>query len=156
MTTQTTQTTQFQALQVQALQAADRAAWEPLARSYKRFYATDIPDADYSAAWQRLLHDPRFVGLGAWRGGELVGMVHALFHASTWADEVCYLQDLFVTEAARGGGAGSALIDAVATVCRQRGAARLYWLTDHSNTTARALYDRVAVNKGFIRYDLPL
>ena len=112
--------------------------------------------ADYSAAWQRLLHDPRFVGLGAWRGGVLVGVVHALFHASTWADEVCYLQDLFVTEAARGSGAGSALIDAVATVSRQRGAARLYWLTHHDNTAARALYDRVAVNRGFIRYDLPL
>ena len=27
-------------------------------------------------------------------------------------------------------------------------------LTHHSNTAARALYHRVAVNKGFIRYDL--
>ena len=33
-------------------------------------------------------------------------------------------------------------------------ATRLFWLTHHSNTAARALYDRVAVNKGFIRYDL--
>ena len=149
-------TTRIQALQVQALQAADRASWEPLARGYKRFYETDIPDAEYSAAWQRLLHDPRFVGLGAWQDGVLVGVVHALFHASTWADEVCYLQDLFVAEAARGSGAGAALIDAVATVSRQRGASRLYWLTHHGNTTARALYDRVAVHKGFIRYDLAL
>lgn len=29
-------------------------------------------------------------------------------------------------------------------------------LTHHSNTAVRALYDRVAVNKGFIRYDLSL
>ena len=143
-------------LRVQALQTADRAAWEPLARGYKRFYETDIADAEYDAAWQRLLHDPRLVGLGAWQDGVLVGIVHALFHASTWADEVCYLQDLFVAEAARGSGAGGALIDAVATVCRQRGAARLYWLTHHGNATARALYDRVAAHKGFIRYDLAL
>ena len=149
-------TKRIQSLQVQPLQAADRAAWEPLARGYKRFYETDTSDAEYSAAWQRLLHDPRFVGLGAWQDGVLVGIVHALFHASTWADEVCYLQDLFVAEAARGSGSGAALIDAVATVSRQRGASRLYWLTHHGNATARALYDRVAVNKGFIRYDLAL
>ena len=150
------QASQDQPLRVQPLQAADRGAWEPLARGYKRFYETGTSDAEYNAAWQRLLHDPHFVGLGAWQGGVLVGIVHALFHASTWADEVCYLQDLFVTEAARGSGAGAALIDAVATVSRQRGASRLYWLTHHGNATARALYDRVAANKGFIRYDLAL
>ena len=141
---------------IKALQATDRKAWEPLARDYKRFYETDIPDCEYDVAWQRLLHDPRFVGLAAWRGGAMVGIVHALFHASTWADEVCYLQDLFVAEAARGTGAGAALIDAVAAASRQRGAGRLYWLTHHSNSTARALYERMAVNKGFIRYDMAL
>ncbi len=141
---------------IKALQAIDRLAWELLARDYKRFYETDIPDREYDVAWQRLLHDPRFVGLAAWRGGAMVGIVHALFHASTWADEVCYLQDLFVAGAARGTGAGAALIDAVAAASRQRGAGRLYWLTHHSNSTARALYERMAVNKGFMRYDMAL
>ena len=141
---------------IKTLQATDRKAWEALARGYKRFYETDIPDSEYAAAWQRLLHDPRFVGLAAWRGGAIVGIVHALFHASTWADEVCYLQDLFVAEAARGFGAGAALIDAVAAASRRRGAGRLYWLTHHSNSRARVLYERMAVNKGFIRYDMAL
>ena len=95
-------------IEIRALQVADRAAWEPLARGYKRFYETDTSDAEYAAAWQRLLHDPRFLALAAWRGDAMVGIVHALFHASTWADEVCYLQDLFVAEAARGSGAGAA------------------------------------------------
>lgn len=143
-------------IEIKALRPADREAWEPLACGYKLFYDTGTSDAEYAAAWQRLLHDPRFLGLAAWRGDAMVGIVHALFHASTWADEVCYLQDLFVTEAARGSGAGAALIDAVAAASRQRGAARLYWLTHHSNAAARALYDRVAVHKGFIRYDLPI
>ena len=143
-------------IDIRVLQLADRAAWEPLVRGYKLFYGTEASDAEYAAAWQRLLHDPRFLALAAWRSDAMVGIVHAIFHASTWADEVCYLQDLFVAEAARGSGAGAALIDSVAAASRQRGAARLYWLTHHGNTTARALYDRVAVNKGFIRYDLPL
>jgi GNAT superfamily N-acetyltransferase len=144
------------AITVQALRAQDRAAWEPLARGYKLFYQTLTTDAEYSAAWQRLMADTRFVALGAWHQGMLVGMTHAFFHASTWADEVCYLQDLFVHEAARGQGAAAALIEAVAVASRARGAARLYWLTHVDNQRARALYDRVAVHQGFIRYDLNL
>jgi GNAT superfamily N-acetyltransferase len=144
------------AVQIKPLAAADRAAWEPLARGYKAFYETATTDIEYHAAWQRLLHDSRFVGLGAWHGGALVGTVHALFHTSTWADEVCYLQDLFVADAARGQGAAAALIDAVASAARTRKAARLYWLTHTDNARARALYERVAVNRGFIRYDFGL
>ena len=127
-----------------------------MARGYKAFYETATTENEYDAAWQRLLNDKRFVGLGAWQGDVLVGIVHALFHASTWADEVCYLQDLFVNQATRSQGAAAALIEAVATEARQRRATRLYWLTHSSNTRARALYERVAVHQGFIRYDLGL
>lgn len=141
---------------IRALSAADRAAWEPLARGYKAFYETVIDDSEYDAAWQRLRNDSRFIALGAWQGDVLVGIVHALFHTSAWADEVCYLQDLFVADAARGQGAAAALIEAVAVAARTRKATRLYWLTHTNNARARALYDRVAVNKGFIRYDLNL
>ncbi len=56
----------------------------------------------------------------------------------------------------RGRGAGRALIAAVADWARGQGCGRLYWLTHETNATARALYDTVAVNRGFIRYDIPL
>lgn len=49
-----------------------------------------------------------------------------------------------------------ALIERVAEAARERGAARLYWSTQEDNTTARALYDKVAGFNGFIRYDYPL
>jgi hypothetical protein len=44
----------------------------------------------------------------------------------------------------------------VADWARGQGCGRLYWLTHETNATARALYDTVAVNRGFIRYDIPL
>jgi ribosomal protein S18 acetylase RimI-like enzyme len=56
----------------------------------------------------------------------------------------------------RGRGVARALIEQVAVVSRERQAARLYWLTQETNRTARTLYDKVAQFKGFIRYDLPL
>ena len=82
--------------------------------------------------------------------------MHYLFHTGTWARDACYLQDLYTDPAARGQGVARALIEAVAQAARQRGATRLYWLTQDHNSTARALYDKVAAFKGFIRYDYPL
>ena len=143
-------------IEVQPLKAGERAAWEPLARGYKHFYDTPVTSAEIDAAWFRLMGDPRMLGLGAWHDGALVGITHALFHASTWSADVCYLQDLFVAEAARGQGAAAALIAAVAAAAHERGAPRLYWLTHASNARARALYDRVAAHKGFVRYDLAM
>ncbi len=86
----------------------------------------------------------------------LVGITHFFVHPSTSGPDVCYLQDLFTDEAARGQGAGRALIAAVADWARAQGCGRLYWQTHESNATARALYDKVAVNRGFIRYDIAL
>ena len=48
------------------------------------------------------------------------------------------------------------LIAAVAAEARRRGASRYYWQTRQDNARARALYDNVAVFRGFIRYDYSL
>jgi ribosomal protein S18 acetylase RimI-like enzyme len=143
-------------IQVVPLRPSHRSRWDELARAYKTFYETVLPDADFDRAWRQLLAGERIHGLGAEVDGRLVGLAHYLFHASVWAESVCYLQDLFVEPEARGRGAARALIDAVAVDARARGAARYYWQTRENNATARALYDRVAKFHGFIRYDYPL
>jgi len=143
-------------MHIAPLQDADRAGWQALAEGYKRFYRTEVTPAGYDTCWRRLLAGDGIFGLGGFVDGRLVGITHYLFHTSAWAREVCYLQDLYVDENARGRGVAAALIDAVACAARARGATRLYWLTQDTNTRARALYDRVAVHKDFIRYDHPM
>jgi GNAT superfamily N-acetyltransferase len=143
-------------VRIAALAAADHSRWLELARGYKAFYQTAVTDAEYARAWQRLLANDRVWGLGAHLGGKLVGITHYLFHTGTWNDQVCYLQDLFVDPELRGRGVARALIEAVATEARGRGAEKLYWLTQTHNTNARALYDKVAKYNDFIRYDYPL
>jgi len=143
-------------IHIAALRPHDREAWDVLARGYKTFYETSLTDAEYDAAWDRLMRRDRIFGLGATLDGKLVGITHYLFHTSVWADSVCYLQDLFVEPLVRGHGAARALIEGVAQASKDHGAARMYWLTHEQNTTARTLYDKVAKYKGFIRYDHPL
>jgi GNAT superfamily N-acetyltransferase len=143
-------------VRVAPLAPADHTRWLELARGYKAFYKTTVSDEQYTRAWQRLLGNDRVWGLGAHCDGRLVGIAHFLFHTGTWNHEVCYLQDLFVDPAVRGRGVARALIEAVAKAARERGAERLYWLTQTHNTAARALYDKVAKYNDFIRYDHPL
>ena len=143
-------------IEIASLREEDRAAWERLARGYKAFYETEHPDARYEETWRLLRAGERIHGLAAWLDGQMVGIAHYLFHAQTWSADVCYLQDLFTAPEARGRGVATALIEAVADAARARGAAKYYWTTKEDNRTARALYDRIARFKGFVRYDHPL
>jgi GNAT superfamily N-acetyltransferase len=142
------------ALVIRPVTADERAAWEPLWRGYQTFYEVALSDETTTTTWARL-HDPvEPMGvLGAYLDGVLVGIAHYIFHRSCWSvGDYCYLQDLFVTEHARGCGAGRALIEAVEKIARDAGASRIHWLTKEDNAAARALYDKLADRSGFIQY----
>ncbi|MFF1612884.1 GNAT family N-acetyltransferase [Amycolatopsis sp. NPDC058278] len=134
----------------------DRAAWENLFAGYNTFYGRTLAPELVDRAWREFARGERMHALGAWAESELVGIVHFLTHVSTTSADVCYLQDLFTDAGARGRGVGRALIEAVAGWARARGCVRVYWHTHTSNVTARRLYDQVAVDKGFMQYQLPL
>lgn len=144
---------------IRPLGTADRAAWLPLWEAYQRFYEVEIPEETTERTWARF-HDTSepMHALGAFDDeNRLVGIVHAIFHRSTWLpDWTCYLQDLYVDRNQRGKGVGAALIEAVADLARANKAGRLYWMTQETNTTARKLYDHVAARSGFIQYRKPL
>ncbi len=139
---------------VRPLTPADRAAWEPLWAGYQRFYQTQIPPETTDNTWSRF-HDPAVPmhALGAFEGDRLIGIVHYLFHLSSWtAGPYCYLQDLFTAPEARGQGVGRALIEAVAAAAQAAGASRVYWLTHETNAQGMILYDKVATRTGFVQY----
>lgn len=134
----------------------DRADWERLFKAYIVFYRATVTDEVIDLTWRRILDGPPdgFMGLAAVDAADRpVGIAHVLFHRSTWSPTCyCYLEDLFVDPAARGGGIGRRLIEAVYAAADEKRATRTYWTTQEFNYRARALYDTVATKTPFIRY----
>lgn len=138
------------------LAASDRDDWESLFRAYIDFYRRVEPPEMYDRAWHEFQSDTRLHAFGARLDGRLVGITHFLVHPSTSGPDVCYLQDLFTASDVRGKGVARALIAAVVEWAQAHGCCRVYWNTHESNSTARRLYDKVAENRGFIRYQIEL
>ncbi len=57
------------------------------------------------------------------------------------------MNDLFVSEDARGGGVADALIAACTDQCRERGVPELAWQTAKTNLRAQAVYERVGATR---------
>jgi GNAT superfamily N-acetyltransferase len=71
------------------------------------------------------------------------GVCQLRFRFSVWtAADDCWLEDLYVEEAARGSGVGGALVDAAIERARVRGCRRIELDTSESNETALRLYER--------------
>jgi GNAT superfamily N-acetyltransferase len=145
-------------LSIRSVTRQDHDQWLPLWDGYNAFYgrsgATALAPEITRMTWARFFdaYEPVHA-LVAESGGRLLGLTHYLFHRSTTAIEpVCYLQDLFTDETARGKGVGKALINAVYEQARRAGSRRVYWQTYKTNQTAMHLYDKVAEHSGIIVY----
>lgn len=145
-------------IRIRPFAAADRGAWDAMWAGYLAFYKTSLAPDVSADTWSRFLAPvPNHIGLIAEAEGMPLGFAHAILHPGTWSPKpVCYLEDLFVSEAARGHGAGRALIEALAERGRAEGWLRLYWQTASDNATAQALYDKLASRGNWVRYDLDL
>lgn len=82
----------------------------------------------------------------AWDGSTMAGFVtYALVVPGYGLGRELFMKELYVSEAARGRGAGRALMVSLARVAEQEGCRRMRWTTGRSADyeAARALYDAV-------------
>ncbi len=143
---------------VRPVRRDDFDSWLPLWDGYNAFYGrsgeTALAPEITRATWTRFFdaYEPMWA-LVAEGDGQILGLVHYLFHRSTIAlQPSCYLQDLFTVAAARGKGVGRALIEAVYAEAAKAGIPRVYWQTHETNAAAMRLYDQVAEKSGFVVY----
>jgi GNAT superfamily N-acetyltransferase len=143
---------------IREVTTTDFNQWLPLWEGYNAFYKrvgpSAIPAEVTRMTWTRFFdyYEP-VNALVAERCGQLLGLAHYVFHRHTaMLGPICYLQDLFTNEQARGQGVGRALINAVYDRAREAGSTRVYWQTHETNVVAQRLYDGVAERSGFIVY----
>ncbi len=143
---------------IAALADADFDDWSGLWRGYLTFYGTELPDEISGDTFRRIVEGRDLHGAVARDDdGRAIGIVHWLTHPATWSTSpYCYLEDLYVDGESRGSGVGRKLIAHVRDWAVENGCEKVYWLTQETNMTARALYDRAATHTGYTHYQIAL
>lgn len=142
---------------IRALRAEDYSRWRSLWDGYTQFYGCELDESVTACTWERALNplSSLFCRV-AEIDGKVIGFALCVLHEGTWSTTpICYLEDLFVDEAARGAGAGQALIDALIAEGKGEGWSKLYWVT-RENNPARKLYDRFGEADDYVRYRISL
>jgi len=149
-------------LTIRPVEPRDFEQWLPLWDGYNAFYGRSGPTAlapeITQMTWTRFFdaYEPVHALVAEYEG-KLLGITHYIYHRTTVAiGPICYLQDLFTVESARGKGVARALINEVYTLAKLSGAIRVYWQTHETNHTAMQLYDKVAEKSGFVVYRMPI
>jgi GNAT superfamily N-acetyltransferase len=143
---------------VRQISLADKSAWLNLYESYLEFYETEPEESATELLWNRITkEDPEIHALVAELDGIVLGIAHFHYQLSTWTQNyTCYLEDLYVSEEVRGKGVATALIEEVKRQAIEHKCSELYWITKESNHLARKLYDKLATQSDFVRYEIKL
>jgi GNAT superfamily N-acetyltransferase len=131
-----------------------------LMRAYCDFYEVAPSDDELLSLSRALIADPEHEGvqLLARDEGRAVGFATIFWSwATTSAERIGVMNDLFVAPEARGTGLAAALIEACRAECAARGARKLTWQTALDNAAAIKVYDRVgATREQWVDYWLPV
>ncbi|MFL0576113.1 GNAT family N-acetyltransferase [Brevibacterium luteolum] len=151
-------------VRVREVAEADEPQWRQLFAAYRDFYRLTPDESVVDRVWAWLNdegHELR--GLVALtdsaesagrRGESIVGIGHFRRFARPSTGSVgLWLDDLFTAPEARGLGAGSALIDQIRAEARAQSCSVVRWITAADNSTARSLYDQLAVQTNWVTYD---
>jgi GNAT superfamily N-acetyltransferase len=139
---------------------ADLAELLPLMRAYCDFYEVAPSDEALLSLSRALIAHPEHEGvqLLARNEGRAVGFATIFWSwATTSAEPIGVMNDLFVAPDSRGTGVAEALIEACRAECAARGAGKLTWQTAPDNVAAMKLYERVgATREQWVDYWLPV
>jgi len=135
-------------MNVRRAQPGDEAALAALYREMQAHYESSDPPggADVSAAYAVAAGERQPFTLVAEQDGRLLGFANLtpMFYGTAY-QWLLFLKDVFVGDAGRNTGAGTALMRAMAKVARDEGYCRIDWTTDPDNLGAQRLYDRLGV-----------
>lgn len=141
---------------VRPIEPADRESWAPLFAAYREFYELEAEPAVVDRVWGWIQDPSHEVNAQvAVVDGDVVGFSHHRFYARpSEGGSGLFLDDLFTAPGLRGRGVGRALVNRLAEIAREHGAAKVRWVTAADNAVAQRLYDDLADRTGWLTYDL--
>jgi ribosomal protein S18 acetylase RimI-like enzyme len=118
---------------------------------FRDWYERDWPsDRAFLAGVERLIEDPatEFLLGTADDDAPPQGVAQLRYRYGLWlAADDCWLEDLYVSEHARGSGLGRAIVQASIDRAKERGCRRIELDVDEDNDAARALYESFGFTK---------
>ena len=136
---------------------SDHDVWDRLYADYAGFYEVAQTAENRLTVWDWIMDADHEVNALILLGddGQPIGFAHYRpFARPLAASTGCYLDDLFIDPAHRGGGGVHALLAELKTIARQNGWGVVRWITADDNYRARSVYDRVARRTAWITYDM--
>ena len=137
-------------MKIERVGEADLSELLPLMRGYCDFYEVAPSDDELLALSRALIADPEREGvqLLARDQGRAIGFATIYWSwATTSAERIGVMNDLFVAPEARGSGLAESVIQACRAECAARGAGKLTWQTAPDNAAAIKVYDRVGATR---------
>eukprot|EP00762_Andalucia_godoyi_P004522 ANDGO_05128.mRNA.1 D-amino-acid N-acetyltransferase HPA3 len=141
-----------------SVRESDYPSWRRLFQGYADFYKRDITDESAKRVFSWIMDENHILECIVVRqqaDGDIVGFAHFQENPRPLTGSVaCFLNDLFVDPAVRGGRLGDMMLEHLRSLCKPRGWSMVRWLTADDNYRARALYDRHAQRTMWITYQM--
>jgi GNAT superfamily N-acetyltransferase len=134
---------------------ADKEAWLDLWEQWQRHMKGAVPPEVTERTWRQAQKPDSdlLILLGLLPDGAALGFATVSFTPFAWVgSDIAFLQDLFVTERARGQGAGEALLRAVYAKADERGATQVFWMVDETDEELQRFYERNSIRTPYLRY----
>ena len=144
-------------VKIRPIAARDRQEWDALFSAYCSFGGDQQTSAMRDRVWG-WIHDETaqtkcFVAEN--EQGNVIGVVHFReYERPMPASKGAYIDDMFVSPAARGQGVVDRLIASVGTYAKEQGLDVVRWMTSETNYRARSVYDRHATKSNWVTYQL--
>jgi ribosomal protein S18 acetylase RimI-like enzyme len=148
-----------ESMKIRDAASGDFQGWFKLWDEYCDRSKVTLPESVTRRTWERIVDPSEPMGcLVAEKDGEgLLGFCNYVLHPNTFSAKwCCYMEDLYVSPAARRQGIATALVQALIAKGRAEGWCRVYWITEDDNAAAQAMYDRLGTRTGHVRYKVAL
>ena len=142
-------------IRISPVAGEDRDDWLELWQQWQAHMHGEVPETVSLSSWTRFLAPASGLHCLIARntGGGALGFATVGLTPFAWtATDVAFLQDLYVSEPARGQGIGSLLLKGVYDLADKSGATQVFWMVDEKDSELQDFYARHAIRTPYLRY----